>query len=363
MFRSTRQGARRLFSRRRLLTGTGLLRVAAPVLALGWLFPLPAAAVDEQWVPSPIEGEFIGLVNQERRDAGLAPLAPYFDLTDDARRHAERMAASGSIYHSSRQTLTSYTTGWSRLGENVGMGHSPEALMAAFMESSQHRANILGDYGFVGVGSTVDPSGKIFVTLLFAEFPAGWRPGSPSVPDQSRFVGGFQPTGAFSTLDYYWSNGRWLRRDGTVFADYSTTKGWEHRSGDFNGDGKDDIASFHPSNGTWWVSLAGSAGARLWADFSTPSGWQHYVGDVTGDGRDDIISYHPSNGTWWVSSSTGSRFVTTRWASFSTKTGWLVQVADTNRDGRDDVSSWHPSNDSWWQLTSTGRGFMLSRIR
>jgi hypothetical protein len=111
------------------------------------------------------ESEFFSLMNSARASAGLAPLASDSALTAYARSHTATMIASGTIFHSSG--LGSITTGWSRMGENVGMGPSPSIIHQAFMASPGHRANILGDYNYAGIGADTAPDGTIFVTVVF----------------------------------------------------------------------------------------------------------------------------------------------------------------------------------------------------
>jgi hypothetical protein len=111
------------------------------------------------------ESEFFSLMNSARASAGLAPLASDSALTAYARTHTATMIASGTIFHSSG--LGSITTGWSRMGENVGMGPSPSIIHQAFMASSGHRANILGDYNYAGIGADTAPDGTLYVTVVF----------------------------------------------------------------------------------------------------------------------------------------------------------------------------------------------------
>ena len=111
------------------------------------------------------ESEFFSLMNSARASAGLAPLASDSALTAYARSHTATMIASGTIFHSSG--LGSITTGWSRMGENVGMGPTPSIIHQAFMASPGHRANILGDYNYAGIGADTAPDGTIFVTVVF----------------------------------------------------------------------------------------------------------------------------------------------------------------------------------------------------
>jgi hypothetical protein len=86
------------------------------------------------------------------------------------------------------------------------------------------------------------------------------------------------------------------------------------------------------------------------------------VGDFNGDGKDDVVSYHPAYGTWWVNRSTGSAFILKKWATFGTKTGWDPQmVGDFNGDGKDDVVNYHAALGNWWVSRSTGSGFTLHK--
>ncbi|HDL50091.1 MAG TPA: hypothetical protein ENH33_09070, partial [Actinobacteria bacterium] len=64
--------------------------------------------------------------------------------------------------------------------------------------------------------------------------------------------------------------------------------------GDFTGDGIEDGAAFRPADGTWWVTngAAPTSPPRIWADYTTDAGWtQQLGGDFNGDGRDDIANF------------------------------------------------------------------------
>jgi hypothetical protein len=120
-------------------------------------------------------GQFISKINSSRASAGLGPLESYWDLTDDARSHSNLMAERGEIFHSS--TLSSVTSVWESLGENVGVGLDVDSLHTAFMNSPGHRGNILGDYNYVGVGVTESADGFLWVTVIFMKAAPGLNGG------------------------------------------------------------------------------------------------------------------------------------------------------------------------------------------
>ena len=137
-----------------------LLAAASVFIAL---FAVPAMAGPA--------GQFISKINSSRSAAGLPPVQGYWDLSDDARRHSNSMAERGELYHSG--SLGNVTSGWTGLGENVGVGIDVSGLHQAFMNSSGHRRNILGNYNYVGVGVTVDDEGFMWVTVIFMKAPDG----------------------------------------------------------------------------------------------------------------------------------------------------------------------------------------------
>jgi hypothetical protein len=126
-------------------------------------FGLGASAVAD----SGSENSFLSAINSSRSSAGLPPLSMDSGLRSHARKHTADMIAAGEIYHSTSAELQAAAgSGWSKLGENVGRGGSVSSLHDAFMKSSGHRANILGDYNYVGIG-TDTASGVLYVTVVF----------------------------------------------------------------------------------------------------------------------------------------------------------------------------------------------------
>ncbi len=110
------------------------------------------------------------LVNQERTKAGLPALRQQKVLSNVARRYAATMAAQDFFDHvgrngstlSSRVSATRYLKGarsWG-LAENIAWGGgslaTPSAIVASWMGSAPHRANIMdASLREVGVGVSI----------------------------------------------------------------------------------------------------------------------------------------------------------------------------------------------------------------
>lgn len=120
-------------------------------------------------------GTLLSRINSSRASAGLPPVETYWDLTDDARAHSARMAAEGRIFHNTN--LGGVTGVWLALNENVGVGWDPNELHDSFMSSGPHRANILGNYNYVGIGTATDGEGLLYVTVIFMRAEPGLNGG------------------------------------------------------------------------------------------------------------------------------------------------------------------------------------------
>jgi hypothetical protein len=111
--------------------------------------------------------EVIELVNLERAVVGSSALAKNTLLTRAAQFHANWMGANNTLSHTGRDGTNAQDrieeAGYviKGFGENVGAGaNSPEKIVAAWMRSPGHRANILQPlFEEIGVGLALTTSG------------------------------------------------------------------------------------------------------------------------------------------------------------------------------------------------------------
>lgn len=113
-----------------------------------------------------------GIVNRERAANGLAPLKYSDKLSEAALVRAEEIQ---SVFSHTRPNGTRCFTAvteagisYRSVGENIAYGQrTPEEVMNSWMNSSGHRANILGSYDYIGVGVTYR-NGTYYWSQFFA---------------------------------------------------------------------------------------------------------------------------------------------------------------------------------------------------
>ena len=75
-------------------------------------------------------------------------------------------------------------------------------------------------------------------------------------------------------------------------------------SGDYDGDGKTDIAIYDTSGGAWWIIP--SSGTAAYGVGWGGSVFKPVPGDYDGDGKTDIAIYDTTAGAWWIIPSSGA---------------------------------------------------------
>lgn len=238
----------------------------------------------------------------------------------------------------------------------------------------QHMRNGVADSNYRALVGDFNGDGKDDVATIGLDAAGGWR--DWIAMDLSR-GSSFRSTvwGAATPVHI---------RNGSSSRDYRTLVG------DFNGDGKDDIATVSLNGGGgWadWIAMELSTGSgfrsKVWGA-KTPrhirngganNDYRVLVGDFNGDGKDDIATItRDGNGGWrdWVAVelSTGSGFASKTWRAATpihmrnggASNDYRVLVGDFNGDGKDDLATMTRNGGGGWAdwaalELSTGNGF------
>jgi Cysteine-rich secretory protein family len=167
--------------------------LAVAVLLGGWAAASASqaspAAVDQAAVAaapradSGTEQQFVNAINQLRASKGLRQLQVSGELTGVARGWTDQMVRNGQISHN--PNLGSQVSGgWTKLGENVGVGYDVQGLMDAFINSPAHYRNLVDPaWTHVGVGVTYSRDGRLYTTHNFMAL--GSAPPPPPPPTQT----------------------------------------------------------------------------------------------------------------------------------------------------------------------------------
>ncbi|WP_328657083.1 FG-GAP-like repeat-containing protein [Streptomyces sp. NBC_00334] len=203
-------------------------------------------------------------------------------------------------------------------------------------------------------------------------------PGNYWAENMKRFTGDFNGDGRGDVAAFYgYSNGdvgliTWLSLGGGLFSEpqhsWKTTSGWSFdrmtvNSGDFDGDGRDDVAVWYDyADGGdklhTFLAKADGGFASPFASFTRTEGWtashmKFSTGDFNGDGRDDLAAlYGYATGEVRIitfPATADGGFVNTPVNGWST-TGWNFDAAslhsgDFDGDGRDDLAAWYDYGD------------------
>lgn len=163
----------------------------------------------------------------------------------------------------------------------------------------------------------------------------------------------FNGDGLDDMAGYTGANGNWhvCLSNGTGFnCSYMTSHTGgvaKTKLGDFNGDGLTDMAGFlgTPGSGVapWKICLSTGQTFNCSDWTAHNAGLEGAVGDYNGDGRTDLAAYNGSLGQWRMCLSTGTNFNCSMWSGAAHNDA----QGDYNGDGIDDFAAYTGSGANW----------------
>jgi hypothetical protein len=145
------------------------------------------------------------------------------------------------------------------------------------------------------------------------------------------------------------------------------------RVGDYDGNGKADVAVYSNADGSWNIGLSNGT-ALTWSSAGATGGFgdlldgahAFYDGDFDGDGKADVLFYYNGDQSLWLGHSTGTALT---WSTLGDTKGFgniidlghRVLAGDFNGDHKTDLLFYYAGDSNWWLGLSTGTGFTWSQ--
>lgn len=154
-----------------------------PAVVLSGLLACSGHAVASD-ATDPFEAQVLTLINAERASAGLGALLLDLGLDAAAEAHSLDLATNNCFKHDScngtnwATRIKTYYTPNTFLGEIIAAGQpDPSSVVAAWMNSDGHRANILGaNFTVAGVGLVNGLVGSSYRTYWTVDFGGATTP-------------------------------------------------------------------------------------------------------------------------------------------------------------------------------------------
>lgn len=247
-----------------------------------------------------------------------------------------------------------------RIHLSNGTGFIGAIWYGTFKTSSASSKNWIGDFNGDGLSDIVSwkGTGDIFINLSTGNgFTTQVWTGTfhSNATSSKNWLGDFNGDGLTDIVAY--GNNGWVTLNLSTGSGFNTTvwtgvfddEGSRNWLADFNGDGKTDIGTFccggaglklNLSTGSGFTSTQ-IDGLQLYS-YSGSEG-RNFRGDFNGDGKTDIASWKSGGDLLVMHLSTGTGFVKEYWASnlHDSTSNW---VGDYNGDGRSDIASWSGSS-------------------
>ena len=121
-------------------------------------------------------------------------------------------------------------------------------------------------------------------------------------------------------------------------------------SGDYDGDGRADLAVYYPATGSWYIrTLSGTTIA--WGVQWGSKGMRPVAGDYNGDGIADLALYEPASARWYIRTISGT--VLAWGVQWGSKT--MIPVSgDYDGDRKADLALFDSPNNKWYIRTLSG---------